>query len=198
MPLISVGKVISLVSEAADGAALPSKFVGLGASDGTLLQALIVEDATNPNLRMVLYGGLNKVGVTTIATDALSAATIALQVKSALFEFNGTTWDRIRSYFRQQATTINSNGAGTTIDISTTPMSKFTIQVFRTTGSSECIVDVEGSIDNTNWLPLGTLTFDATSGMLHIADKPVMYLRYNVTTIGASNVVTVTLIASAR
>ena len=198
MPLISIGRSTSLVSEAADGAALPSKFLGIGASDGSLFQALIVESASNPNLRVSLYSGAVSLIFSNMATDGISHNLASLPARGFTYEYNGATWDRVRHSFSAQAAAINANGAGDVLDISTTPMSRFTIQVFRTSGTAECIVELQGSIDNTNWLPLGELTFNATSGMLHIVNKPVKYLRHNVTTIGASNIVTITLLASER
>lgn len=53
---------------------------------------------------------------------------------------------------------------------------------------SALVVAFEGSIDGTNWYTLGT---DSTvaAGVTHVVDKPVLYIRANVTTFtGGTNV----------
>ncbi len=198
MPLISVGRSTSLVSEAADGAALPSKFIGIGASDGSLFQALLVESASNPNLRVTLYGATNKIGVNTIGGDALNAGTIALTTIDAIFEFNGTSWDRLRHSFNQSTAGVNSNGVGSTLSLATTPLSKFTIIVLLTIGSAAFVVDIEGQINGIGWVPLGTLSSSSAIDALHVVNKAANAIRYNITTIGGGNTMTIGLLASGR
>ncbi len=198
MPLIMVGRAVTLTSESQAGGALPSNWVGIGASDGSLFQALMVESATDPNLRVSLYGGSNLVRVSVMGNDAISSSTVALQILSALQEYNGTTFDRIRHSFNQSTVGVNSNGAGSTLSLATTPLSKFSIIVLLTVGSAAFVVDIEGQINGIGWVPLGTLSSSSSIDALHVVNKPVNAIRYNVTTIGASNTMTIGLLASAR
>lgn len=76
------------------GTAIPASATMIGASDGTNLDALKVESAANPNLRVGIYSGANETTVT--ASNALkvdgsavtqpvsNAGTFAVQVSSAL------------------------------------------------------------------------------------------------------------------
>ena len=198
MPLISIGRSTSLVSEAVDGAALPSKFIGIGASDGSLLQALIVESATNPNLRIAIYSGTNILEIDWSNADGLSTNLSALFALAQQYEFNGTSWDRIRHSFNQSAAGVNSNGAGSTLSLATTPMSRFSIIVLLTIGSAAFVVDLEGQINGIGWVPLGTLSSSSAIDALHVVNKAVNAIRYNVTTIGGGNTMTIGLLASAR
>ena len=198
MPLINVGRSVTLTSESSDGGALPSNFVGIGASDGSLFQALLVESASSPNLRVGIYNGNNLVSFNTPPGDAKSNALNALIVSSLQTEFNGTTWDRIRHSFNQSTGGVNANGAGTTLSLSTTPLSKFTIMVLLTIGSAAYVVDLEGQVNGIGWVPLGTLSSSSSIDALHVVNKPVNAIRYNVTTIGGGNTMTIGLLASGR
>ncbi len=198
MPLIMVGRAVTLTSESQAGGALPSNWVGIGASDGSLFQALLVESAANPNLRVTLYGATNKVGVNTIGGDGLTAGTIALTTIGNIFEFNGTSWDRIRHSFIQAVSGINSNGVGSTLDLVTTPMSRHTIEVDLTVGSSAYVIELQGLIGAGAWTVLGILSSSDAPDMLHIVNKPVTQLRYNITTIGSGNTMTINILSIAR
>jgi hypothetical protein len=46
---------------------------------------------------------------------------------------------------------------------------------------SALVVALEGSIDGTNWFTLGTDSTTA-AGVTHVIDKPVLFIRANVTT----------------
>ena len=198
MPLISVGRSTSLVSEAVDGAALPSKFIGIGASDGSLFQALEVVSDSQPHLKVALVEGASQVSVLGMTADALTASRQGLLARSAQYEFNGTSFDRVRHSFNQSTAGVNSNGAGTALSLATTPMSKFTIIVLLTVGSAAFVVDLEGQINGIGWVPLGTLSSSSSIDALHVVNKPVNAIRYNVTTIGASNTMTIGLLATTR
>ena len=198
MPLISVGRTTILASEAVDGATLPSKFVGIGASDGSLLQALLVESAANPNLRVSIYDGATLLNHTTVLGNILTALAVVQPRQSRQYEYNGSTWNELRHSFNQSTANINSNGAGTSLSLATTPMSRFTIIVLLTAGSAAFIVDLEGQINGIGWVPLGTLSSSSSIDALHVVNKPVNAIRYNVTTIGGGNTMTIGLLASAR
>ena len=49
-------------AEAATNTAVPAKAIQIGGSDGTNLQALLVESSTHPNLRASLYNGATEIG----------------------------------------------------------------------------------------------------------------------------------------
>ncbi len=198
MPMIMVGRAVTLTSESSDGGALPSNFVGVGASDGSLFQALIVDSAANPNLRVTLWQGANAAVITSMALDTIATATMGLAVRNFGYEFNGTSFDRIRHSFNQSTAGVNSNGAGTILSLATTPLSKFTIIVLLTVGSAAYVVDLEGQVNGIGWVPLGTLSSSSAIDALHVVNKPVNAIRFNVTTIGGGNTMTIGLLASAR
>ncbi len=198
MPLIMVGRAVTLTSESQAGGALPSNWVGIGASDGSLFQALLVESASNPNLRVGIFSGTAQAIVQNISADTISTSVNSLASKSFLFEFNGTTWDRIRHSFNQSTAGVNSNGAGTALSLATTPMSRFSIIVLLTIGSAAFVVDLEGQINGIGWVPLGTLSSSSAIDALHVVNKAVNAIRFNVTTIGGGNTMTIGLLASAR
>ncbi|KKN26919.1 hypothetical protein LCGC14_0869910 [marine sediment metagenome] len=193
-----VGRAVTLTSESQAGGALPSNWVGVGASDGSLFQALLVESATNPNLRISLYRAGVLVDFITNPTDAYSNNQATLLVSTYQYEFNGTSWDRIRHSFNQSTAGVNSNGAGTTLSLATTPLSKFTIIVLLTVGSAAFVVDLEGQVNGIGWVALGTLSSSSSIDALHVVNKPVNAIRFNVTTIGGGNTMTIGLLASAR
>ncbi|KKN23130.1 hypothetical protein LCGC14_0908120 [marine sediment metagenome] len=172
--------------------------MGIAGHYGATLQALLVESAADPNLRVALYGGSTIVRVADYNNDGMSAVHIGLDAGARQIEFNGTSWDRIRHSFNQSTGSINSNGAGTTLNIATTPMSKFSLIVILTVGSSAYVVDIEGSVNGNDWVALGSLSSSASPDMVFVVDKAVDRIRYNVTTIGGGNTMTVRLLASAR
>ena len=198
MPLIMVGRAVTLTSESQAGGALPSNWVGIGGSDGSLFQALIVESATNPNLRVSNYDGATLLNYTTVLGNILTALAVVQPRQSRQYEFNGSAWNELRHSFNQSTSGVNSNGVGSSLSLATTPMSRFTIIVLLTTGSASFVVAIEGQINGIGWVPLGILSSSSSIDALHVVNKPVNAIRYNVTTIGASNVMTIGLLASAR
>ncbi len=198
MPMIMVGRAVTLTSESQAGGALPSNWVGVGASDGSLFQALLVESAANPNLRVSLWQSTAPLSIQQTSGDSVSVTQAANMARSAQYEFNGTAWDRVRHSFNQSTAGVNSNGAGTALSLATTPMSRFTIIVLLTVGSAAFVVDLEGQVNGIGWVPLGTLSSSSAIDALHVVNKPVNAIRFNVTTIGASNTMTIGLLASAR
>jgi hypothetical protein len=117
---------------------------------------------------------------------------------SGNYEFNGTNWDRTRSSFTQSTTGINANGAGSTVTMTTTPMSDFTMIVDRTAGSTDAVeIDVECSINGTAWVQIATVTSLTGEPVLaNAVDVPCSLLRYNVVTIGTGNTVAIDLLAT--
>ncbi len=196
--MIMVGRAVTLTSESQAGGALPSNWVGIGASDGSLFQALLVESAANPNLRVSIWNAGSEVYIANIGSDARVTTRNSMFVANMAHEFNGTSWDRIRHSFNQSTGGVNSNGAGTTLSLATTPMSKFTILVLLTAGSAAYVVDLEGQVNGIGWVALGTLSSSSSIDALHVVNKPVNAIRFNVTTIGGGNTMTIGLLATAR
>lgn len=111
-------------------------------------------------------------------------------------EFDGEFWDRIRHSFTQSTTGITTNAAGTTLAMSTTPMSKHTMVIDRTAGSTDVVeIDLECSLDGTIFVQIGTITDLSNEPVLTSVDgTPCMDVRYNVVLVGAGNTLTIQLL----
>ncbi len=132
-----------------------------------------------------------------VAAQAVTTSGIAGSVVYE-FEFNGTTFDRVRNSFTQSTASITGNGAGTTVTMTTTPMSKYTMIIDRTAGSTNPVeVDLECSIDSTDFVQIATITDLTNEPVLTSVDGvPCPYMRYNVVTVGAGNTLQVHLFAT--
>jgi hypothetical protein len=113
-------------------------------------------------------------------------------------EFNNTTFDRVRSAFTQSTTGITTNAAGTTVTMTTTPMSKYTMIIDRTAGTTDVVeIDLQCSINNTAFVQIATITSLVNEPVLtSIGDIPCAYMRYNVVTVGSGNTVSIDLLAT--
>lgn len=84
-------------------------------------------------------------------------------------------------------TGVNSTGATASYLFSDIPMPNITIQAHRTAGSDEISLKIEGSLDGSNWIDIsGTQTSSSGELMFHIVNKPLKYIRANITSIGSS------------
>jgi hypothetical protein len=72
----------------------------------------------------------------------------------------------------------------------------FTCQVtWGGTTPTSTVVAVNGSLDNTNFYPLATVTVTASPTLFHIANKPVKYIQGNyVSKVGGDGTTSVTLL----
>jgi hypothetical protein len=63
---------------------------------------------------------------------------------------------------------------------------KHTVAAVPTGAPASCALQLEGSLDNTNWFNLSG-SQDASGGniMFHVVDKPVMFVRINLTALSA-------------
>lgn len=122
--------------------------------------------------------------------EALSSGTQELNTSG--------TWDGIRHSFTQSTTGIVANGAGTTVTMTTTPMSKYTLIVDRTAGSTNTVdIRLECSINNTAFVQIKALTDLTNEPVLgSIGDVPCSYMRYNVVTVGAGNTLAIDVLAT--
>ena len=148
--------------------------------------------------RLNLLSDVNPIDQTTVLDNILTALAVVQPRQSRQYEYNSSVWNELRHSFNQSVSSINSNGAGSTLSLATTPMSRFTIIVLLTAGSAAFVVDLEGQINGIGWVPLGTLSSSSSIDALHVVNKAVNAIRYNVTTIGASNTMTIGLLASGR
>ncbi len=131
-------------------------------------------------------------------SDGFTNPTNAIPNSSMTSEYNGTTWDRIRHSYAQAVTGIAADSsAGTILDMTQTPMSKFTMVIDRTAGATDVVeVDIECSLDGTIFVQVATVIDLASEPALISTDgTPCRWFRYNVVTVGAGNTLTVQLLA---
>ena len=149
-----------------------------------------------------LLGGFNGTTwdrVRTLANNADNVAASSLGNLSSQafnYEFDGTTYDRVRNQFVQSTTGVTGNAAGTTVDMTTTPMAKFTMVIDRTAGTTDTVeVDLQCSINNTAFVQIATIT-DLTNepALTSAANIPCAYARYNVVTVGSGNTLAIDLL----
>ena len=92
-----------------------------------------------------------------------------------------------------------ATGAGSSIKVSQIP-SEHTVQATMggTVVATAVTVDLEGSLDGTTWAALASHPFtageiSAEAAIFHIVDKPVRYVRANLTTLTGGTDPTVTV-----
>jgi len=166
--------------------------------DGTAFDRIRGDDTNGLAVDVTrISGSSTSVGDNTPA-DAYANPTDALDNNSLTSEFNGTTWDRARHSFTQSTTGITANGAGTTVDMTTTPMSKFSMVIDLTAGATTVIdVDLECSINNTAFVPFITVTdLTAEPTLDTLGDTPCSYMRYNVIDVGSGNTLAIDILAT--
>ena len=86
---------------------------------------------------------------------------------------------------------VTATGAGAAHGLGTNPSNKHTLQtVFTNSGGAvtALTIDLEGSLDGTNYQQIATKTFaagdlTAKSYMFHVTNKPVSHVRANITTL---------------
>jgi hypothetical protein len=108
-----------------------------------------------------------------------------------------TCW--LYSQWYQGGTTLSWSGlsaTGTTTAFNVLGLDKYTVAVTTTGSPSGCAMQIEGSLDNTNFFNLSGSQICTSNLMFHITEKPILYLRTNVTTLsgGTSPTVTVSLL----
>jgi len=157
--------------------------------DGSSWQNLIVENATNPNLRVVLYDDGNDVTTGINATNDGETPVGVLGVASLLYGYNGSSWDRVRLYWDSGNISVTATGATSAID-TVIGFEKHTWTQVNDASSTAPDIRLQGSIDGTNWFDLDTSTAIG-SEMRHVAMKPVRYIRFNVVSLGDATSITV-------
>ena len=96
-----------------------------------------------------------------------------------------------------------ATGTGTSHQL-VTPSGRFTVEASFTLGAAttcdSLTIDIEGSVTGSNWFAIASHTFtaaerSAAASMFHIVDKPIAYLRGNITTLTKTGVNNVTVTA---
>jgi len=145
------------------------------------------------------YVDIRGLNVSNTLNDAKANPTNALNVGSYGLHYNGSTWDLERVFWNSvSCNNVGAVGPCTSINISTHPMTKHTWTVIWTGSPTSAQVDLQGSLDGTNWFTLDSST-TTTSEMRHVVDKGVMYYRGNVVSVTGGTTPAVTVqIASFR
>lgn len=160
----------------------------LQAYDGSDWQNLRVQSAESPNLRVCLASGNLIADVMYLMNDGIDTSFDGLKTVCANLGFNGTSWDRVRTHLDSGNITVTSTGATSNVTL-LTGFSKHTWTVVSDASSSAVTVKLQGSLDNNNWFDL-----DEYSGtddtMRHVVNKPVKYIRFNVTSMGDASSIT--------
>lgn len=114
--------------------------------------------------------------------------------------YNGAGWDRVHGHFKQVTNSITTNAAGTVLVMSEYPMSKYSMQIDRTAGTTDVVeVDLECSLDTNqlDFTQIATITTLVGEPVLTTAtDTPCLHIRYNVVTVGAGNTLQIHLVAT--
>lgn len=117
----------------------------------------------------------------------LAAVAIAAPVCAQTTIYNGAA----------AALLTNVSSPGPSASYSVLPANhSYTFTVVPSGTVSSCTVNLEGSLDNVHWFALGIIDatdagWSSTAGeMVHVANKPVNYLRANVTAISGGGTVT--------
>jgi hypothetical protein len=144
-------------------------------------------------------GGFMPVG-SDVASEIDNVATNngSMLARTLTYEFNGTGWDRVRTYFKQTTSGITTNAAGSTLFMGTTPMNDHSIQVDRTAGATD-VVDIrfECQLESPSWTSIFTISTLASEPVMNQSRivRPCMNVRYNVVTVGAGNTLAIHILS---
>ena len=163
-----------------DGSAIPTSSTLIGASDGTNLQQLLVESASNRNLRTAIYNAANELGIDSggritallqaVAGTALGTDQSGTQLKTSTYVKKTTAGDT--------ALTLGQNTKANSIPITLASdqddvriMGDFTEMASLSAGSLNADLVPSTDVNAYKWLSLhingnaysGTLTFQASN-----------------------------------
>jgi len=113
------------------------------------------------------------------------------------YRFNGVSWDRKRHSFSQDTNGITMDGAGASMDMTTSPMTRHTMIITRTGGSTNAIsVFIACSVDGVSF-PTTTESSTITGGSSIVSTtRPCNYLRFFIATIGSGNTLDIDLLST--
>lgn len=89
--------------------------------------------------------------------------------------------------------TLSATGQTSSINVSTVGAVRHTFQVNVTGSPAGCAVQLEGSLDNSTWFDLSGSQTCTSNIMIHIVNKPVSYVRGNLTTFSGGTNPTATI-----
>lgn len=144
-------------------------------------------------------GGSVSINGTVTPADNLGNPTDTHNTNTLNSEFNGTFWQRTRHSFTQELTGIVANATQATVDMTTTPMSKYTLVVDRTVGATDVVeINLECSINNTAFIIIATITsLTVEPALINPAgDIPCNRYRVDVVTVGAGNTLAIDTLAT--
>ncbi len=150
-------------------------------------------DGTNWDRQRSFATNVDGVAAQAVTTSGIAGSVVYVHELNTAGSF-----DRIRHSFTQSTTGVTSNAAGTTVTMTTTPMSKYTMIIDRTAGTTDVVeIDLQCSINNTAFVQIATITSLVNEPVLtSIGDVPCQYMRYNVVTVGAGNTLAIDLLAT--
>jgi hypothetical protein len=123
---------INNASVGTDGSAIPASSTLIGASDGTNLQQLLVESASNRNLRTAIYNAANELGI-----DAGGRLTTIMQAVAgtALAADQGNTELRVSNYIKTSTAGDTALTAGNTTMANSLPVTMASDQTPKVTST---------------------------------------------------------------
>lgn len=177
--------------------------------------SLTVDQATAANLNATVVGtGTFQVQVSntpTVDTELETAAALAdgqsnptisrvgavrLQAKYV----DGTlTFDRRpHSYYQNRTGAGTASGAGTTVDMTMGPCSKYAMYVENGTGTTSAWnINLEGSYDGSAWIILGNNTsLTGAAQALWVTERPARFMRSNVISVTGGGTVRIRILAT--
>ena len=200
------------LKDAAVGDALTSGVAAMGMYmyDSSLLQMDRVRGDTTNGLytQVKSFAG----GVTPI--DNYTTPTDAIDTHSLLAYYDGSTWDMARGDATNGLlVNLGSNNDTTPVPYNTSLLTLLNAVTGVTTGTSNNLsyllskhtwtivvtgaptsmtVNLQGSIDNSTWYTIDTST-TLTSEMRHVVNKPILYVRADLTDLAGGTTPTVTI-----
>jgi len=158
------------------------------AYDGTNWQNVKLADPDTGALKVCIWNPDWEQGTWVMnETDTIDGNN-CLKVSGFLYGYSGSTWDRLRTHYNSGDITVTATGTTSAID-TVTGFAKHTWTVVSDASESNLTVKLEGSIDNSNWFELDSYSGTADT-MRHIVNKPVRYIRFNVTSMGDASSIT--------
>lgn len=196
---------IGFILDETAGGALSENEIGAARQDTKRCVITTIEDATTRGQRMSVSSG-GELSLTELPAAAALADGAANPTTTSVGALNleckyvdGTlSWDRVpHSYYQNRTSVGTGSGAGTAIDMTMGPCSKFGLEIENQSGTTSAWnIDLQGSMDNGAYFLLTNQT-NATGNpqLTFTADKPVRYVRSNVNSVTGGGTVRVRIIA---
>ncbi len=86
----------------------------------------------------------------------------------------------------------STTGVTAAYDVTLESPDKHTLQFITTGTPAAATLRLEGSIDGVNWFDLSGSQSCVSSGMFHVVNKPILYVRVNLLTLVGGTAPTVT------